>query len=379
MNRQFNKRRSCSDEGVGDPSCNPIKQSKSSGKHNSNLRQARMIYPFCMVPQQGYAPQNNFVSPQMFSPSLPQPYVTEDSIVFTLLPYRNDLNYQFSLQIGPGQTVYATSTPQAPIMFPISFALNRVPFINVTLPIELTGAIQNGSNLISFQQINTTQPLFLSICMSQPPNIEDLIDKIINEFPHATSLNSQFSNIGVLPFPTSTDPISGGQINQPCRGVNCTHVQCFDLRSFIEKALNENSWVCPICGSMLPYEKLRYDPTFFEIISQFQQAQQQQQQQTMNNESIPPMNPIGNQNIFRPMNFTPIFGYNTPMSAPAQIPMQFSISSETGSTSTQSDDNSQHSQIQGPVNQPPPQENSIFDDFNISIDPYNEDYGLNFF
>lgn len=400
MNHRFNKRRSCSDEGIGDPSkvslnipISSTTNSRSSGKHNSNLRQARMIYPFCMVPQQGIL-QNNFVSPQMCSPSLPQPYVTESSICFTLLPYRNDLNYQFSIQIGPGQSVYATSNSQTPIMFPISFALNRIPFINVKLPVDITGAIQNGSNLISFQQINSTQPLFLSICMSPSLQIDELVNKVINEFPQAMSLNAQFSNTGVLPFPTSTDPISGNIIDHPCRGVNCTHIQCFDLRSFIERALNDNSWICPICGLMLSYENLRFDPTFYDIVSQLQQQQAQQMQvmqQPMNNECIPTMglmNPFSNMNcnnmnIFKPINHTNNFGYDTPMSAPSQMQMTFSMSSESCSTSTQSDDNAQHSQIQEPTipqpTVPVPQENSIFDDFNVSIDPYNDDFGFNFF
>ena len=74
MNHRFNKRRSCSDEGIGDPSKTPLNfpisssvSSKTSGKHNSNLRQARMIYPFCMVPQAGISSnaQNTFVSPDI--------------------------------------------------------------------------------------------------------------------------------------------------------------------------------------------------------------------------------------------------------------------------------------------------------------------------
>lgn len=384
MNHRFNKRRSCSDEGVGEPSkvlkfqMPSSSTSSRSGKHNSNLRQARMIYPFCMVPQRGIisAPQNNFVSPQMYAPSLPQPYVTDSSICFTLLPFRNDLNYQFSLQTGPGQSIYATSGSENPIMFPISFALNRIPFINVKLPVDLTSAIQNGSNLISFQQINSTQPVFITICMSPSPQIDELIDKVINEFPRAVSLNAQFNSIGVLPFPNDSDPITGNQISLPCRGANCTHFQCFDLRSFIERALNENSWNCPVCGLALSYENLRYDPTFYDLIFQLQQQQQMQQMQQMN--------PFGSMNMYKPMNHNNNFVYNTPMSAPSQTQMPFSMSSsvsESCSVSTQSDDNPQHAQIQQTLPPPaqPPQENSIFDDFNISVDPFNDDFGFNFF
>lgn len=412
MNHRFNKRRSCSDEGIGDPSKTPLNfpisssvSSKTSGKHNSNLRQARMIYPFCMVPQAGIPSnaQNTFVSPQMCSPSLPQPYVTDSSICFTLLPFRNDLNYQFSLRTGPGQRIYATSGSQMPILFPISFALNRIPFINVKLPVDLTGAIQNGSNLISFQQINSTQPIFLTICLSPSPQINGLVEKVINEFPQATPANFNINNLGSLPFPTIADPISGRQIMQPCRGVNCTHIQCFDLRSFIEKALNENSWACPICGSMISYENLRYDPSFFDIISQIQQQQQVQQmqqmqqvfqQQQMNNESIPSMNFMntntncGNMNLFKPYSLGNNIGINTPQSAPSQMQIQISISSsasESTSMSTQSDDNTHNSQIQPPPIQQPlptmqiPQETSLFDDFNTSIDPFNDDFGFNFY
>lgn len=38
--------------------------------------------------------------------------------------------------------------------------------------------------------------------------------------------------------------------DRPVRGVNCQHLQCFDLRPFVilqEKA-KSNRWTCPICG-----------------------------------------------------------------------------------------------------------------------------------
>lgn len=389
MNPRLNKRRARSDEGLNiekNLQLGSSGSSNQSGKHNSNLRQARMIYPFSF----NQLVMQPFISTQMCAPSLPQPFVSNNSISFTLLPFRTDLNYQFSIQLEIGQRVYVTTNSQ--LMFPLSFALNRHPFINVSLPVDITPALQNGSNLISFQPINSPQPIFVSIYLSPPVQITELIDKVINEFPHVSVPNlTGFS--GALPFVTLVDPISREQITHPCRGENCAHLQCFNLGTFLEKCISDNSWLCPICSTNLPFEELRFDPNFFEIVAQYEHQQANIQQMQMN--PIQPLNPgLFNQQSVPAMKFhfgftssqNPIEQVNctTPMSAPTlpQLPMSGSTS-PSASMSTQSDDavnlavNSPSALATPPIQQPSfqfNQEQTMFDDFN----DYNDEFGFPF-
>ena len=48
------------------------------------------------------------------------------------------------------------------------------------------------------------------------------------------------------------------RIEIPVRGVNCDHLQCFDLESYLLMNYNSNKWKCPICGK--PCYTLMHDP-----------------------------------------------------------------------------------------------------------------------
>lgn len=59
-------------------------------------------------------------------------------------------------------------------------------------------------------------------------------------------------------------PLSRVPITCPARGVNCNHVDCFDLRQFLMLRLSEGS-PCPICNQPLFADDLRFDPSFFAV------------------------------------------------------------------------------------------------------------------
>lgn len=46
------------------------------------------------------------------------------------------------------------------------------------------------------------------------------------------------------------DPYSGHLMQLPVRGKDCTHAQCFDLKSFIYLIWNSKNrlWRCPVCA-----------------------------------------------------------------------------------------------------------------------------------
>lgn len=58
-------------------------------------------------------------------------------------------------------------------------------------------------------------------------------------------------------------PLSQMRIAIPSRGVECQHIQCFDLNSFLSMNRNIPNFLCPVCSSKVVFEDLRID-TFFE-------------------------------------------------------------------------------------------------------------------
>ena len=62
--------------------------------------------------------------------------------------------------------------------------------------------------------------------------------------------------------PIVIDPISGRLMENPGRGVNCRHDQCFDLKAYLKKANHTRVWACPLCNMSATMEELIFhDPT----------------------------------------------------------------------------------------------------------------------
>ncbi|ORX47652.1 hypothetical protein BCR36DRAFT_413592 [Piromyces finnis] len=62
-------------------------------------------------------------------------------------------------------------------------------------------------------------------------------------------------------------PISRARIKTPCRFKECTHVQCFDLTSYLQ--LNEKSpnWKCPVCNIRYTWKSLVMDGYIQDILN----------------------------------------------------------------------------------------------------------------
>lgn len=57
-------------------------------------------------------------------------------------------------------------------------------------------------------------------------------------------------------------------IKIPARGINCTHVKCFDLKGIIWAHRKERTWKCPFCNESC--EKIIIDRTIRQIIQSSQ-------------------------------------------------------------------------------------------------------------
>ncbi|OAA46608.1 Zinc finger domain-containing protein, MIZ-type [Beauveria brongniartii RCEF 3172] len=61
-------------------------------------------------------------------------------------------------------------------------------------------------------------------------------------------------------------PLSYTRLDVPCRGMSCSHVQCFDATSYLQLQEQGPQWLCPICNKPAPYEQLAVDEYVQDIL-----------------------------------------------------------------------------------------------------------------
>ena len=54
-------------------------------------------------------------------------------------------------------------------------------------------------------------------------------------------------------------PLTRKRIVKPARGVNCTHLECFDLATYVEMGFKSFKWSCPVCQKYAPSIELKLD------------------------------------------------------------------------------------------------------------------------
>ena len=67
-------------------------------------------------------------------------------------------------------------------------------------------------------------------------------------------------------------PLSLSRIIHPGRGVNCKHINCFNIETFINmyryNNSSSNSWQCPHCPNIIKMKDLLYDRYFAGILEE---------------------------------------------------------------------------------------------------------------
>ncbi|BHF83519.1 hypothetical protein SprV_0902666200 [Sparganum proliferum] len=62
-------------------------------------------------------------------------------------------------------------------------------------------------------------------------------------------------------------PLALTRIEIPVRSVNCDHLQCFDLSSYLTINKRRPRWSCPVCSSPAPFRDLRRDDFFAQLMA----------------------------------------------------------------------------------------------------------------
>ncbi|ETI23409.1 hypothetical protein G647_05211 [Cladophialophora carrionii CBS 160.54] len=63
------------------------------------------------------------------------------------------------------------------------------------------------------------------------------------------------------------DPVGYTRITTPCRGIGCSHVQCFDAACYLQLQEQAPTWMCPICNKAAPWDSLALDQYVNDILN----------------------------------------------------------------------------------------------------------------
>ncbi|KAH7713341.1 MIZ/SP-RING zinc finger [Aphelenchoides avenae] len=63
-------------------------------------------------------------------------------------------------------------------------------------------------------------------------------------------------------------PISKRRIEDACRGEQCLHLECFDLRTYLQYHTQLTYWDCPVCDKKVSLERLRIDEYVTSILQE---------------------------------------------------------------------------------------------------------------
>uniref|UniRef100_A0A8R1I4S6 SP-RING-type domain-containing protein n=1 Tax=Caenorhabditis japonica TaxID=281687 RepID=A0A8R1I4S6_CAEJA len=62
------------------------------------------------------------------------------------------------------------------------------------------------------------------------------------------------------------DPLIKTRMVTPSRCIDCTHLQCFDLMSYLMMNEKKPTWTCPVCSGYCPYNRLIVDDYFRDML-----------------------------------------------------------------------------------------------------------------
>ncbi|CAI2316778.1 unnamed protein product [Caenorhabditis sp. 36 PRJEB53466] len=62
------------------------------------------------------------------------------------------------------------------------------------------------------------------------------------------------------------DPLVRTRMVTPSRCADCTHLQCFDLKSYLMMNEKKATWQCPVCSNYCPYDRLIIEDYFLDML-----------------------------------------------------------------------------------------------------------------
>ncbi|OAA71887.1 Zinc finger domain-containing protein, MIZ-type [Akanthomyces lecanii RCEF 1005] len=147
-----------------------------------------------------------------------------------------------------------------------------------TRPVDITQALRlkpsNYMNTVDFTYALTTKKFYILANLCQVYTVAELAkgistrrripkDSVIAELNKKAQDPDVVATSSVLSLKC---PLSYMRLDVPCRGMGCSHIQCFDATSYLQLQEQGPQWLCPICNKPTPYEQLAVDEYVQDIL-----------------------------------------------------------------------------------------------------------------
>ncbi|KAK4668796.1 E3 SUMO-protein ligase pli1 [Podospora pseudoanserina] len=154
-----------------------------------------------------------------------------------------------------------------------------------TKPVDVTHLLRfrppSYTNRIEVTYALTQKKFYLSVVLCKTTTVEALVPQIrqkirkehvIDEITKAASDPDVVATSQNLSLKC---PITYMRLTNPCRGVKCNHIQCFDASSYLQMQEQSPLWVCPICNKATPFEQLAIDEYARDILARTSESTEQ--------------------------------------------------------------------------------------------------------
>ncbi|KAK3356979.1 PINIT domain-containing protein [Lasiosphaeria hispida] len=146
-----------------------------------------------------------------------------------------------------------------------------------TRPVDITDYLRmkpsNYANKIDFTYALTSKRFYLCLYVCKATPVEALVGKIQKKIRTETvisEITKKASDPDVIATSQNLSlkcPLTYMRLNLPCRGLSCSHIQCFDATSYLQLQEQGPQWICPICNKSAPFDQLAVDEYVREILA----------------------------------------------------------------------------------------------------------------
>ncbi|KAK1832276.1 E3 SUMO-protein ligase pli1 [Podospora conica] len=146
-----------------------------------------------------------------------------------------------------------------------------------TRPADITTYLRlkpgNYVNVIEFTYALTNKKYFIELVLCKATPVDVLVTRIQKKI-RKESVVAELAQKAHDPDIEATSlnlslkcPLSYSRLNRPCRGLSCSHIQCFDATSYLQLQEQGPQWLCPICNKSVPFEQLAVDEYVRDILT----------------------------------------------------------------------------------------------------------------
>ncbi|GKU03475.1 unnamed protein product [Fusarium langsethiae] len=159
-----------------------------------------------------------------------------------------------------------------------------------TRPVDITKALRLRSkytNNVDFTYALTSkagpgQKFYLVVNICKITSVEELASRIANgKRISIESVKQELNAKAQDPDVVATSqvlslkcPLSYMRLVLPCRGLTCTHLQCFDATSYLQLQEQGPQWQCPICYKSATFDQLAVDGYVKDILANTSKSQE---------------------------------------------------------------------------------------------------------